>query len=454
LRFRRHAILRDDDRNRGLFRRAGRDILVIAGATGAAQLIAFAAAPLITRLYAPEAFGRFAVFSAAVTIVYPLATLRYEWALPLAADEETALDLLALCAIILAGSSTVAAAAAVIFGTSAAPALEHWTGLSVTDLLLLPLAIAAFSLNGVATSWLTRDGAFALIARLRFAVTVGMVAGQVILGWLPVGPNGLILGFIGGYLAGPALQARHLRPALARSLTRMRPARLRRVATEYRRFATMTAPFNLINAVGSQLPNLAFPALYSFALAGQYALAQRVLSQPAVFVGQAVNQVFWGGAARLLREDPVRLPSLFLWLNTVLLAAMAPGFLLAWVGPDLFSIVFGPPWSEAGGFAGALFVATFLSLAAQGTTGLHIYGLNHWMAGWEILQFALVAAALAGAAHSGLTPFGCVGAVSAALALANAALLALNFAAIRRATRGAAAVDWAASRPRSDESRP
>lgn len=126
--------------------------MLIAGATRAAQLLAFVAAPLITRLYNPEAFGRFALFSAGVMTLCPLASHRYDWALPLPADEESALDFLALCLVSNAGSS-IAIAALAIF---AAPILSGWTAFTAADLLLLPLGIAAFSLNSTATNPLTR----------------------------------------------------------------------------------------------------------------------------------------------------------------------------------------------------------------------------------------------------------------------------------------------------------
>lgn len=428
----REAISVDIGGKRGVFRNAARNILVIAGAAGTAQLIALAAAPLLTRLYAPEAFGRFAVFAAAVTILYPLATLRYEWAFLLPEEEDAASKILALCLALL-GAFSLLLVSAVALGWMTAPGLIDWSGLSWVDLFLLPLAVAAFSINGTATSWLMRERAFGQIAQIRFATATSVVAAQLMLGFLVGGSTGLVIGFVVGYFCGVALQTRRLRPALSRCLRHLRPGALRRVARDYRRFATITAPSNVINAVGSQLPNLAFPALYGFATSGQYSLAQRVLSQPTMLVGQAVNQVFWSDAARLVREEPASLPSLFIRLNVILLASMAPAFLLVWIGPELFSIVFGPPWREAGRFAGILILASFLGLAAQGTTALHVYRLNHWMGAWEIFQLVLVAIALGAAAAIGLGPLGCVGALSAALALANATLLGLNSLAVRRA---------------------
>lgn len=419
-------------RRTSLFGRIVTDVLLIAGATGSAQLLAFAAAPLMTRLYDPEAFGRFALFSAAVTTLYPLASLRYEWALPLPADEESALDLLALCLLLIGGSSIAIAAVAMF----AAPILSGSTAFTAADLMLLPLGIAAFSLNSTVTNLLTRYSWFSQLAYMRFATTACMLVGQVVLGWL-VGPDArsLIFGFIMGYMFGVVVGAPRLCPVLTKCLGRMRRDRMWRVAAEYRSFAVITAPSNVVNALGSQLPKVAFPALYGLAIAGQYALAQRVVTQPMAFVGQACNQVFWGKAARLFAEEPALLWPLFLRLNVVLLAVMLPGFAMTWYGREIFTVVFGPDWGQAGDFAGVLILAALIGLAAQGTTSLHIYRLNHWMSLWEILTLILIAGVFAVASRSGLSPAGCVAALSAVLAASNAALLGLNVVAVRQAAR-------------------
>jgi len=410
--------------------RIARDILMVAGAAGFAQLLAFAAAPAMTRLFAPDDFGRFALFGAGVTIIYPLVTLRYEWALPLPEDEQSALDLFGLCIALAAGFTALLAALVWFIG----PLLSGWIGLRMAEVWLLPLAVGTFSLNGIATNWLGRQRAFGTLARVRFASAAGMVAAQLFLGWLlSGGPIGLMLGFVAGQVAGMLTAAGFLGSALARSLERLSVTRLRRIAGEYRSFAAITAPSNVINALGSQLPNLAFPALYGAGVAGQYALAQRVLAQPTVLVGNACNQVFWGNAPRLLADDPMRLRSLFLGLGGALFVAMLPTFALIWLGADMFAFVFGAAWHQAGVFAGLLVVSSAFQLAAQGTTSLHVYRLNHWMGGWEILQLALVAGALAAAAGAHLSPTGCVAALSLALVASNAALFALNAVALRRA---------------------
>jgi O-antigen/teichoic acid export membrane protein len=422
------AGLRSDGPSRTHFVRIARDIALVGGAVGLAQILAFTAAPLLTRLYSPDIFGRFALFNAAATIFCPLATLRFEWALPLPLHSEPASDLLFLCTVsILASSLTL-----VIVLVFASPSIAGWTRLSAWEVLLFPGALAAFSFNATVAGWLVRERGFSAVARVRFATILGVVGLQVVLGSLGFGVIGLISGSIGGYLLGAIVGGRRYCNGLPRTI---RVGRIWRVATEYRSFPVVTAPSNVINGIGAQLPSLALPSIYGLPLAGQYALAQRVLAQPTAIVCQAANQVYWGNAAQLFAHEADRLWPIFARLNLVLLVAASPGLLLTFVGPEIFSFVFGADWAEAGRFAGIMFVGSFFGLAAQSTTSLHIYRLNHWMGAWEVLQLILVATVLAVAVFLEFTAIECIVALTAAAATANIALLILNGIAVRHASR-------------------
>ncbi len=410
-----------------LARRVAADILRISSAVGLAQVLAVAAAPLLTRLYSPEAFGQFAFFNAVVTILAPLTSMRYEWALPLPQDESRALDLLALSLMLVLASSVATAILAPFVWPLVIGEAEIGDGIA-----LVPVAILALGLHTVVTDWLVRDRAFPQIARVRFVTTGGAVVCQIALGRFFGGPRSLILGMIGGYLLGLALAAYQCRRALSKGAGRLRLRGVPHVAAEYRSFALITAPSGVVNAIGSQIPSLMLPSLYGLAVNGQFSLARRVLAQPTVLLGQAVNQVLWGNSARLLVERPAHLWPLFVRLNVCLITLMAPSLVLIWFGGDIFAFVFGSGWEQAGEFAGIMIIASFLGFAAQGTTCLHVYRLNHWMCAWEISQLILVAGVLGAASWMRWPPMTCIIGITAALAVAQIMLLALNTVAVRR----------------------
>src|SRR5512132_1479463 len=76
--------------------RYARDILSMSSAAALGQITALMAAPLITRLYTPDDFGHLAFFQSAISLLAPLVCLRYEFAIPLPAEDSEGYDLVAL----------------------------------------------------------------------------------------------------------------------------------------------------------------------------------------------------------------------------------------------------------------------------------------------------------------------------------------------------------------------
>src|SRR5690554_5153465 len=73
-----------------------RDVVAVASGTIAAQAIAFAISPFVTRLYGPEAFGQLGVFNSTVSLLAPAAALTYPIAIVLPKRDSDALQLVRL----------------------------------------------------------------------------------------------------------------------------------------------------------------------------------------------------------------------------------------------------------------------------------------------------------------------------------------------------------------------
>lgn len=70
------------------------DVLRLVSGTGLTQLIGVLAAPILTRLYAPEAFGVAALFASLTGIPGVLACMRYELSIVLPDNDREAANLL------------------------------------------------------------------------------------------------------------------------------------------------------------------------------------------------------------------------------------------------------------------------------------------------------------------------------------------------------------------------
>lgn len=323
-----------------------RGVIVLGGGATAGQLILMAAAPLLTRLYSAEEFGIVAVFASMLSILSVVSSLRYELAIPIAKDDEEAAHGVILALLVALAMSLLTLLGVIGFREQIAAAFK--IPAIAGYLWLLPLGLLLLSIYQVFYYWAIRIKRFSAIARTKLMQSVSSVVVQV--GGASLGAVALLLGQVTGQAAGMsslgilALRDRwHL----------FREVRLRQVlwvAQRYRQFPYFSTWGGLLNTIGMQLPPLLFAVLFSPAAAGIYALAHRVLSLPMSLVGQAIGNVFLSRAAEARREGNLAL--LVAKVHEKLAQiAMPLSLLLILVSPDLFSLVFGASWRQAGVFA-------------------------------------------------------------------------------------------------------
>ncbi|GMW07312.1 MAG: oligosaccharide flippase family protein [Gammaproteobacteria bacterium] len=337
-----------------------RNVLMLGGGNVCAQIISILAVPVITRIYGPEQFGAFSFVFSLVAVIFPISTLRFNSAMLLPKDERTAADLL-----LLSIASVVATALLVM--PALALILHRMNSVDESARAVLWFLVAGVLVHGLVHClefWLLRQKQFGVMAwgtvaesvtdRL-FVITIGL-AQHGLAAWLALGR------VVGG--------AAHLLVfQQARTDTRLswrdRAAHgsLRQVLQRYREFPLYQTWAYLFANGGRELPTLIFAGVFSATVAGMYALGVRVLGFPMLLIGDAVARVFYRYAIDLSAE-PARLrDSTHLLVRAVFYLMFPPMLLLLVLGPQLFRLVFGPEWVEAGWFAQVLslsFLVSFL----------------------------------------------------------------------------------------------
>ena len=338
---------------------------ISAGAT-LAQLILIASSPVLTRLFAPADYGAYAVATSLLAILVAVATLGYEFAIPLPRSDHEAANVVAVCLIVVIGVSTVTAVVVVLAGGSiatlaGAPSLGPY----------MPLLAVGVLSGGISTAligWAIRNKTYTEIVANRLTQSGTLVAAQVGLGLAGAGTAGLFGGALVGSLVASsrlALAAWRRGAATFRQITRRG---IGAAASRYRRFPLLTSPSILLNAVGLEAAVLVVVALYGTDVGGHFALAQRVIQLPVTVVGVAIAQVYFAEAAQVARERPGDLRRLF-WRTTraLIVTAIVPSVVGGLAAPFLFGPVFGDAWVEAGQFVAILAPMYFLIFVTSPT---------------------------------------------------------------------------------------
>jgi len=332
-----------------------RGVSVLVGGTAGAQLLTVLAAPLLTRLYSPEDFGVLAVYASLLALIGVISSLRYELAIPLPEDDTEAANVAALSLILVGISTLLSAVLVLLLGTPIAEALG--VPALAGYLWLLPVGVLLGGAYSVFNYWSVRTKRFSTIAGTRLRQALATIAIQ--LAAFKLGGIALLLGQVAGQGVGTTSLAR---PALAMPAFRQVSwGGVRQAAVRYRRFPIFTTWAGLFSTGGTQLPPLMIAAFFTAAGAGLYALAHRVLTLPMILVGSALQSVFLSSAPEALRNNQLG-EKVHRLLDILTQIAVLPAAILVITGPDLFAIVFGEEWRQAGALA-------------------------QWMTPWLVLQF-------------------------------------------------------------------
>lgn len=326
-----------------------------AGATGARGL-ALLSIPLLTRLYTPEQFGVFGLFSSVLLLLVPLATFRYMTALPLPRTDRAAFAVLALAFVLLVGFSLVLLVVALLAG---APLL---TGLGLGDLLpyalLIPAGVFFASLFETLSMWATRARAYRVIAITQIWQAIGGEGSKLLLGVLAVGPIGLVAGYILGQVSGLRNIITRFWAVFRAFLPRLSVRHMRIVAHRYRGFPINRMPAQFLLALGMQAPLLLTAGYFDAATTGQMALAMTAFALPFALVGQATSRAYFGEMAKLGAQNAgeilVRMRQVMLTLGLMALPVSAVLFFYA---EPIATFVLGADWAQAGRFISFLAIA-------------------------------------------------------------------------------------------------
>jgi O-antigen/teichoic acid export membrane protein len=378
-----------------------RNVAIVAGGTATAQIIAIAFAPIITRLYGPEAFGVLGVFMATLGAIVPLSSLTYGVAIVLPASDDEARALLKLSLLI---GLVVTILSALVFGgfhQQIANAIGFTAASSF--LLLAPVVILLSATAQPLQQWLVRKKQFREISRITVIDSAATGSSKTAVGLIAAtAPALLVLGTLASAFQTLLLwlSARHtlLGPFDRTSAGLETPdnASLRDVAYRYRDFPLFRAPQVWLNTVSHSIPTLMLAALLGPAAAGFYTIARRVLGLPSSLISGAVGTVFLPRVAEASQRSEKLRPLILKGTAGLALAGLLPFGVVVAFGPWLFGFVFGVEWVAAGQYARWLAVWLYFSfINVPSVQAIPLLGLQGQFLAYELVVITLRAASLA-----------------------------------------------------------
>lgn len=332
------------------------ETLTISTGTFISQAILFLVSPVLTRLYSPEDFGAFSIFSFLVSIPSVLACWCLEPAVILPESDDEALSILATSvAATLVTGSAVLATAVLLNGRLGAffrvPQISPWLWIS-------SLYVWSIGLFQGLTYWNTRKRMFRAQSLSRVGQSVAASIPQTAAGLFHPSVGGLIGGYVAGQVVGSAILAGSLTCSQwGKVLELFRVERFMQVLKRYKAFPLFSSWGTLMNITSFQIVPVLFSRLFTAAEAGYYFLGFRILSAPISLVAVAIGQVFFQRTG----AQPAQIP---LWVAKILarmiLLLTLPTVGLFLFAEPLFALVFGGKWAMTGRYIQSLTPLFFL----------------------------------------------------------------------------------------------
>lgn len=349
-----------------------KNVTTLASGTTIAQAISLITAPILYRIYDKVDYGTLGLYMAIVGVVGVFSTMQYLQPILLEKEDENAKKVMWLNRIINTAVTAIVALLVLIFGKYIAgwlnnPMITPW-------LYLIPVSIFFSGQNEIFRVWANRKKKYKIMSLNSVLTAILVPIVSISFGLLYSGPLGLFLGLITSQII-PAI-------VLLIALTRNDDLGLKyfdldfikNKANQYKNFPLYSLPSEFVNRLTNQMPVFMLSIYVGPGVVGIYNLCVRMLGLPVQLIGGAVGEVFKQKASQDFNETGSFNNIFIKTFKSLLVISVVPLFVIIIFGPDLFSLIFGNEWREAGVFAQILIFMFMLKLIISPLTYAYIIG--------------------------------------------------------------------------------
>jgi O-antigen/teichoic acid export membrane protein len=365
-------------------------ILKLAASRGVVIVISLGTAPILGRLFPPEAYGSLGVLTTILGVIAAFASLSYVSAIPLTATRVEQRNLFVLCSVICIIVTGFVGIASFLGADLLADAFHEPDVAQYA--LFLPLMFLASGVRQLLDTTLScqrRFGAVAIRSILETTVTRVSQLGLCVFGLLG-SPLALILGSLTGNLVAAVTSGlTAIRDVLQTAGGSVHLADLRALAVKHRKFPLVQLWSVTLNALTFGLPAIVLGIQYSVEVVGLYNMAFSMATLPLqLFVGGA-TQVFYVEAGERVAHGQSVVPATMHLVRVIAILTSLPLVTVLVLGPLLFEVFLGPNWKEAGVFAQVL--VPWMALMAVSQPLSVVYAVLNRQGEGFIWNIALVA---------------------------------------------------------------
>ena len=323
-----------------------KSLSVLLSGTLIAQVIGYAIAPLLTRLYTTAEMGELALYMRITGFIAAIATLRYESALPIPKNDGHSYLLYRislLISFIVLAISSILLISLILAGIT--PGFSWWY------VVLIIFGSAAIVVINIGTNWSVRTGSFSLISRQKIVNSLFSNTLKWGFAYFSLGYFGLIVAtFIGYFLS--SFEFIFSFRGLKRKYSQLKSRKKTWVLLkDHREFPLLNLPHILVDNGRDILIATLILAYFSESIYGSFSHSYAMLRIPSMLIGVSLSQVFYNQAIKFYNENKRMLPLLKKTIGMLIGISIIPFTILYLYGEPIFAWIFGVNWAEAGSYS-------------------------------------------------------------------------------------------------------
>ena len=351
-------------------------------------IITFALSPIITRLYSPASFGIYAVIFSVATILSELASLKYERAILLPAENKDGISIFWISNLFITTFSLVVLITIFVLNNK----IFKFLGLQSPILLyFIPLACFALATNLTLVNLANRMKMYNEMNKNRIYVSLFTNVLLIILGYYKLDEIGLLVGYSIATIFGSILLFISMIKKID-DLFVFNKIDFVFLIKRYKIFPLYSLPTVGLQSLTSNIPNFFFSKAIGSVFLGNYNLSTRMVKAPLDVIGNSTRIVF---DQTISHHYSKGLKHIDIFLNNfkrLILIGITPILIILFFGPELFSIIFGKSWLEAGRISQILSPVFFFQFVTSPISGvIIIYEKLRVLFVVQIIAFILLA---------------------------------------------------------------
>ena len=357
--------------------------ILVSGAV-LAKVITLLIYPIITRIYSPEEFGTFSLFTSIIIVLAPISMLRYNIAIVTADNDNDSKNLF----IFSISVSLLFSMLVLLFFILGENFFKNILDAHKLNLwwYLIPLCIFVTSFNDAITRYLNRSKNYILISKINVIRSFSYSIMAITIGYVGLTYSGLFIAHILAIFISIIFAVTSMNSLKVNFLKIYK--NFSNLFKKYIDFPKYDLLATFLNNLTTMMPIFFLNKFFSYEIVGQYALAVKTVFFPLTFISSSLSTIHLRKSKELIdKQGNLKwyMIKLFLILFFIVLV---PSLILFFHAPEIFSYIFGSDWRLSGRFVQILIPAlSFIFIVSTLSPIFYSTGKMNLFSNWSKIYF-------------------------------------------------------------------